>query len=446
MSEQQKRKKLSRNLVGWMFLAVIGLILVVAVLTNGTDLGQGEINKKMAEAKAQADAAAFSTKVANPQERTKAALEEAARSAGAPSGPASAPPQPLPNVNLEATKAELAALEQLKHAAEKGGVASASTLGGTASRSPRSGASADASKPEKSASFVMFDAGASSLAQGAVQQPKSGGDGLQPLPTVKLDSVDPDKDPRVQAARKELEDARAAAAAAQKKEPEFQGTSQEKWLFDQQSAAPKTLPPNLVATRNKALYWLSSGTVIQAVLQTAVDTSLPGTIVARTTQPVYDSRYGQYLVIPSGSRLIGKYSSSIQDGQSRVMMVFDRLVTPAGGEVALGNMSASDALGRAGVEGTLETNFWSRMGISLLMAVESIAVDRLSPQQTTTAQNGQTTTGRANSTAGQILLNTANQELQRRYAVPPKVTMEPGRLVSIITTGSIEIPPVANTR
>jgi type IV secretory pathway VirB10-like protein len=86
------------------------------------------------------------------------------------------------------------------------------------------------------------------------------------------------------------------------------------------------------------------------------------------------------------------------------------------------------------------------MGISLLMAVESIAVDRLSPQQTTTAQNGQTTTGRANSTAGQILLNTANQELQRRYAVPPKVTMEPGRLVSIITTGSIEIPPVANTR
>jgi type IV secretory pathway VirB10-like protein len=86
------------------------------------------------------------------------------------------------------------------------------------------------------------------------------------------------------------------------------------------------------------------------------------------------------------------------------------------------------------------------MGISLLMAVESIALDRLSPQQTTTAPNGQTTTGRSNSAAGQIMLDTANQELQRRYAVAPKVTMEPGRLVSIITTGSIEIPPVANTR
>jgi type IV secretion system protein VirB10 len=441
-----KRKKLPRNLVGWAFVGVVGLILVVAFLTNGADLGQGEVNRKMAEAKAKADAAAFSTKVANPQERTKAALEEAARSSGAPSGPASAPPQPLPNVNLEATKAELAALEQLKHAAEKGSVASASTLGGTASRPPRGSASADASKPEKSASFVMFDAGASSSTPGAVQQTKSGGDGLQPLSAVNMDSADPDKDPRVQAAKKELEEARAAAAAGQKKDPEFQGTNQEKWLFEQQSAAPKTLPPNLVATRNKALYWLSSGTVIQAVLQTAVDTSLPGTIVARTTQPIYDSRYGQYLVIPSGSRLIGKYSSSIQDGQSRVMMVFDRLVTPAGGEVALGNMSASDALGRAGVEGTLETNFWTRMGISLLLAVESVAVDRLSPQQTTTSQNGQTTTGRANSTAGQIILNTANQELQRRYAVPPKVTMEPGRLVSIITTGSIEIPPVANTR
>jgi type IV secretion system protein VirB10 len=440
------RKKLSRNLVGWMFVGVIGLILVVAFLTNGPDLGQGEINKKMAEAKAKADAEAFSTKVANPQERTKAALEEAARASGAPSVAASAPPQPLPNVNLEATKAELESLEQLKHAAEKGSVASASTLGGTSSRSPRGSASAGEREPEKPASFVMFDAGASSSTQGAVQQPQSGGDGLQPLPTAKMDSADPYSDPRVRAAQKELDDAHAAAAASQKKEPEFQGTSQEKWLFDQQSAAPKTMPPNLVATTNKALYWLSSGTVIQAVLQTAVDTSLPGTIVARTTQPIYDSRYGQYLVIPAGSRLIGKYSSSIQDGQSRVMMVFDRLVTPAGGEVALGNMSASDALGRAGVEGTLETNFWSRMGISLLMAVESIAVDRLSPQQTTTSPNGQTTTGRANSTAGQIMLNTANQELQHRYAVAPKVTMEPGRLVSIITTGSIEIPPVANTR
>jgi type IV secretion system protein VirB10 len=432
-----------------MFVGVIGLIIVIAVLTNGTDLGQSEINKKMAEAKTKADAAAFSTKIANPQERTKAALDEAARTAGAPSGPASAPPQPLPNVNLEATKAELASLEELKRAAEKGSVASASTLGSASARSPRGGASTpvDASKPEKSTSFVMFDAGAPSSTQGAVQQqPRSGGDGLQPLPTAKMDSVDPDKDPRVQAAKKELEEARAAAAAAQKKEPEFQGTSHEKWLFEQQSAAPKTLPPNLVATTNKALYWLSSGTVIQAVLQTAVDTSLPGTIVARTTQPIYDSRYGQYLVIPSGSRLIGKYSSSIQDGQSRVMMVFDRLVTPAGGEVALGNMSASDALGRAGVEGTLETNFWTRMGISLLLAVESIAVDRLSPPQTTTNPFGQTTTGRANSTASQIILNTANQELQRRYAVPPKLTMEPGRLVSIITTGSIEIPPVANTR
>lgn len=439
------RKKLPRNLVGWMLVGIIVLIVVVAVLTNGADLGQGEVNRKMAEAKAKAEAEAFSAQITNPHERTKAALEEAAQKASAPSSPASAPPQPLPSVNLEATKAELESLEQLKRVAEKGSVASASTLGGAASRAPRGGASVDAPRePEKSVSFVMFDAGAST--QGAGQQPKFGGDGLQPLPTVKPEPAGTDNDPRVQAARKELEDARAAAAAGQKKEPEFQGTSQEKWLFEQQSAAPKTLPPNLVATTNKALYWLSSGTVIQAVLQTAVDTSLPGTIVARTTQPIYDSRYGQYLVIPAGSRLIGKYSSSIQDGQSRVMMVFDRLVTPAGGEVALGNMSASDALGRAGVEGTLETNFWTRMGISLLMAVESIALDRLSPQQTTTAPNGQTTTGRSNSAAGQILLNTANQELQRRYAVAPKVTMEPGRLVSIITTGSIEIPPVANTR
>ncbi|RGA36256.1 conjugal transfer protein TrbI, partial [Klebsiella pneumoniae] len=73
---------------------------------------------------------------------------------------------------------------------------------------------------------------------------------------------------------------------------------------------------------------------------------------------IYDSRYGRYLVIPAGSTLQGKYNSSVQEGQDRVLMVFDTLVTPAGGMVPLGNMSAADALGRAGLEGDLHTHFF----------------------------------------------------------------------------------------
>ncbi|NEI53314.1 conjugal transfer protein TrbI, partial [Rhizobium leguminosarum] len=123
-----------------------------------------------------------------------------------------------------------------------------------------------------------------------------------------------------------------------------------KWLFATQSAEVKPAAA-IIAQQAKGLYWLAPGTAISAVLLNAVDTKLPGQLVARVTQNIYDSRYGRYLVIPAGSTLQGKYNSSVQEGQDRVLMVFDTLVTPAGGMVPLGNMSAADALGRAGLEG-----------------------------------------------------------------------------------------------
>ena len=125
-------------------------------------------------------------------------------------------------------------------------------------------------------------------------------------------------------------------------------------------------------------------------------------------------------------------------------MAFDTLVTPSGAIVRLGNMNASDALGRAGIHGVLHTHFWKRMGISTLMAVEAIGMDRLSPSQTTVSSGSSTTSPAA--TAGQIISNTANQELQRRYSVRPNITLSEGAPMTIITTGGIDVPPIANTR
>ncbi|NIB13652.1 TrbI/VirB10 family protein, partial [Agrobacterium radiobacter] len=151
------------------------------------------------------------------------------------------------------------------------------------------------------------------------------------------------------------------------------------------------------------------------VLLNAVDTKLPGQLVARVTQNIYDSRYGRYLVIPAGSTLQGKYNSSVQEGQDRVLMVFDTLVTPAGGMVPLGNMSAADALGRAGLEGDLHTHFFERMGIATLLALEAVGMDKISPNQSSTSFGGTTTSPAVN--GAQIITNTANQELQHRYNV-----------------------------
>jgi type IV secretion system protein VirB10 len=112
--------------------------------------------------------------------------------------------------------------------------------------------------------------------------------------------------------------------------------------------------------------------------------------------------------------------------------------------VNLGNMGASDALGRAGMQGDLHTHFWERIGISTLLALEAVGMDRLSPNQSSASFGGTTTSPATN--GAQIIVNTANQELQRRYSVKPNITIDAGQPLTIVTTGSIEVPPIANTR
>jgi type IV secretory pathway VirB10-like protein len=216
------------------------------------------------------------------------------------------------------------------------------------------------------------------------------------------------------------------------------------WLYAAQSREATENKP-LQAQVTLGRYVIFAGTAIQAVLTQALDTKLPGQITARVSRDVYDSRYGRFLVVPRGSILTGSYRSAITDGQSRVLMAFDRLITPAGRSVPLGNMSASDVLGVGGVPGELHTHFFQRLGIATLLAIETAVMEKSVGQVGTVQGNGQN--GQATSSAsGQIMLQTANQELQRQYAVTPNITLEPAAVITIISTADIEIAPLANTR
>ena len=103
-------------------------------------------------------------------------------------------------------------------------------------------------------------------------------------------------------------------------------------------------------------------------------------------------------------------------------------------------MTASDALGIGGVPGELQTFFWKRMGVSLLLALETVAMERAVGPVGTVPNSGGNSGQATSSAAGQIMLRTADQELQRQYAVQPKITIRPGSLISIMASESIEIP------
>lgn len=82
-------------------------------------------------------------------------------------------------------------------------------------------------------------------------------------------------------------------------------------------------------------YIVQAGTVIAAALITGIKSDLPGQIIAQVTEHVYDSPTGSHLLIPQGSRLIGQYDSQVAFGQSRVLLVWNRLIMPDGTSIVL---------------------------------------------------------------------------------------------------------------
>ncbi len=97
-------------------------------------------------------------------------------------------------------------------------------------------------------------------------------------------------------------------------------------------------------------YEILAGTSIAASLITGLNCDLPGEVTAQVTENVYDTVTGKILLIPQGSRLIGNYDSVVAFGQSRALLVWQRIITPDGASIQIDNLPATDAAAAAGVE------------------------------------------------------------------------------------------------
>ncbi len=119
-------------------------------------------------------------------------------------------------------------------------------------------------------------------------------------------------------------------------------------------------------------FQLMAGSVIAASLITGLDSDLPGQVVAQVTEPVYDTATGAYLLIPQGARLIGVYDSVVAFGQSRALLVWQRLILPDGSSIQLDNLPATDAGGYAGLADKVDFHTWQMLkgvGLSTLLGV-----------------------------------------------------------------------------
>lgn len=108
------------------------------------------------------------------------------------------------------------------------------------------------------------------------------------------------------------------------------------------------------------------GTLIDAVLETALDSTQPGQIRALVSRDVPNLR-GQMILIPRGSQLLGEYRGELAAGQKRAQVMWTRLVRPDGVTIAI-DSPAADRLGRAGIRGRVNTHFLERLGGALLQS------------------------------------------------------------------------------
>lgn len=171
---------------------------------------------------------------------------------------------------------------------------------------------------------------------------------------------------------------------------------------------------------------IAEGSLIHGILEPATNSDLPGYVRTIVSEPSY-SEDGTQVLIPRGSRLIGQYKSGMLQGQSRIFMVWTRLITPSGISIQLGSPGV-DNLGTAGM-GADEINrhFWERFGTGSLLSIigagaANAGVSPADQENSTSAYR----TAVANSFA-----QSANQSLQQDSRIPPTLTTYQGKPIMI---------------
>lgn len=112
---------------------------------------------------------------------------------------------------------------------------------------------------------------------------------------------------------------------------------------------------------------IAQGKIIGCILETAMNSSLPGMTRCVLSEDVY-SFDGAQKLLPKGSRLVGQYEGGIQHGESRIFVIWTRVITPDGVDVAL-QSPGTGALGEAGHSAFIDKHFMERFGASALLSI-----------------------------------------------------------------------------
>jgi type IV secretory pathway VirB10-like protein len=213
-----------------------------------------------------------------------------------------------------------------------------------------------------------------------------------------------------------------------------QNMQDRKTAFLTASTDKRTISPDRLEAKASP-YVVQAGTVIPGALITGIRSDLPGQITAQVTEAVYDSPTGKYLLIPQGAKLIGQYDSSVAFGQSRILLVWTRVIMPDGTSIVLERQPGADTEGYAGLEDQVD-NHW---GMLFKAAVLSTLLSVGAEAGTNNSENNLAQAIRQG--ASNSISQTGQEIVQRQLNIQPTLTVRPGFPVRVIVTRDLLLTP-----
>ena len=195
-----------------------------------------------------------------------------------------------------------------------------------------------------------------------------------------------------------------------------------------------TSPDRVQAPASK--YILQAGAVIPAALITGLRSDLPGQVTAQVTEDVYDSPTGKILLIPQGARLVGQYDAQIAFGQTRALLVWNRLIMPNGRSIVLERQPGADPEGYAGLEDEVDNHWGTLFKTAILSTLLSVG-----SEAGMSGNNNGSLAEAIQQGVSQSVNQTGQQVVSRSLNIQPTITIRPGFPVRVMVTHDLVLEP-----
>ena len=191
-------------------------------------------------------------------------------------------------------------------------------------------------------------------------------------------------------------------------------------------------------SRPASPFVIQAGTVIPAAMITGIRSDLPGQITAQVTETIYDSPTGRVRLVPQGARLIGTYDSQVAFGQSRVLLVWTRLIMPNGRSIVLDKLQGADRGGYAGLEDEVDNHWKELLGAAALSTLLGVGTELGSGAD---GGNNLDIIQALRLSAANSLNQTGQQVVRRNLNIQPTLTIRPGFPVRVIVNRDLVLEP-----